>query len=271
MKKSIAFCCLLVLAVAVSSVHADFQGKGKKGLLKKEPQGQSTGEEGKTLPFQPSGLVPVFAAGASCAEVASPFGSPTRYDGSLRPMNRFGGRHGGIDLTLTEGTPLRAMAKGTIIHMGDGSQMEGNFVWLQFAPADTGLPFWVYAKYQHLKELSTHAIGAVLHLGDIVGPSGKTGTMGGHYGADGYPHLHLTVYAAPSEHYALKDTKVAAEAARIFDPVALFLPGLRSLDDLNNQTAGQQKQVPIPCLGDDGAIHPPGSRLIWPVACTMRQ
>ncbi|MBI2087691.1 MAG: hypothetical protein HYT78_02995, partial [Deltaproteobacteria bacterium] len=35
-----------------------------------------------------------------------------------------GGYHGGIDVSLAEGTPLLALAAGTVVSKGEGGQME---------------------------------------------------------------------------------------------------------------------------------------------------
>jgi murein DD-endopeptidase MepM/ murein hydrolase activator NlpD len=216
--------------------------------------------------IQPSGLAPRFDPEAKCAAIASPYGSSTRYDGSRRPQTRFGGLHGGIDLTLDEGTPLLAIASGKVIAAGAGGQAEGIYVWLQHAPTDTGLPFWVYAKYQHLFALPKLAVGDVLNVGDLVGLSGKTGTVGGHYGASGYAHLHLTTFAGSSRQYQQEGSRIVAEGARMIDPLAIFLQGLSSLDEIDLLPA-DRKIVGIGHVAADGAIRPAGSRAVWPVAC----
>jgi murein DD-endopeptidase MepM/ murein hydrolase activator NlpD len=134
----------------------------------------------------------VFPAEARCPGIASPFGSRTRYDGSLRPKWAFGGHHGGIDISLAEGVPLLALAAGTVVSKGEGGQLEGIYLWLRHSPEETGLPYWVYSKYQHLQSPSELPMGAKVAVGQVLARSGKTGTVGGHYGASGYPHLHLT-------------------------------------------------------------------------------
>lgn len=216
--------------------------------------------------IQPSGLVPSFANDTKCTAIASPYASPTRYDGSSRPQARFGGLHGGIDLTLDEGTPLLAIASGKVIASGAGGRAEGIYIWLQHAPKDTGLPFWVYSKYQHLSALPTLTIGDYLKAGNVVGLSGKTGTTNGHYGASGYAHLHLTTFAGSSDQYHQDGSRIIAEGARIIDPLAVFLQGLTNLDDIE-ALSENQKNVKISHVAADGAIRPAGSRTVWPVTC----
>ncbi|MEW6593722.1 MAG: M23 family metallopeptidase [Thermodesulfobacteriota bacterium] len=265
MRQRILLPCLLLAAALATTgtAFAQMGGKGKKGAL---PEERAAAQEEARRDFQPSGLTPMFPAGANCPEVASPFGSSTRYDGSFRPMTRYGGRHGGMDLTLAEGTPLRALGKGRIVHLGAGGQAEGFFLWLQLAPADTGLPFWVYAKYQHFQELPKRRVGEIVQAGDILGPSGKSGTTGGHYGTNGYPHLHLTTVASPSGEFEIDGSRVAAQSPRLFDPVALFVTGLADVAEVQNLPEAR-KTVAIPYMTGDGAIHPAGSKLVWPVQC----
>lgn len=265
MKVIIALIGAVLILSGASSVHAR---SGQKAMGAEPEQGTETDStQGKVRRgIQPSGLVPNFANAAKCTAIASPYGSPSRYDGSPRPQTRYGGLHGGIDLTLDEGTPLLAIASGKVIALGVGGRAEGIYIWLQHAPKDTGLPFWVYSKYQHLSTLPTLAIGDILKAGDIVGPSGKTGTAGGHYGTSGYAHLHLTTFAGSSDQYRQDESRIIAEEARMIDPLAVFLQGLTNLDDIE-VLSESQKNVRIGHVAADGAIRPAGSRTVWPVTC----
>jgi murein DD-endopeptidase MepM/ murein hydrolase activator NlpD len=95
-----------------------------------------------------TGLTPVYPDNAKCPEVVSFFGDRTRYDGSYRPRHANDGFHGGIDITLPIGTPLIAIADGTVIQVAKGGMMVGIKIMLQHSPEDTGLPVWTYTKYQ---------------------------------------------------------------------------------------------------------------------------
>ena len=53
---------------------------------------------------------------------------------------------------------------------------------------------WIYTEYKHLKEMPDLQLGQRLERGQQIGPSGKTGTIGGHYGSAGFAHLHLTAW-----------------------------------------------------------------------------
>lgn len=209
----------------------------------------------QTAPLaEPSGLEPAFPDQARCVKIASPFGSATRYDGSQRPRwAPGGGTHGGIDLTLQEGTPIVAIAAGTVVKKGQGGMMEGIYIWLKHAPKDTGLSYWVYSKYQHLASPSDLNPGARVSVGQVIAHSGKTGTVGGHYGGDGYPHLHLTTR---------KSIDGAFEGAQLVDPLEIYRDA--------NPAAVQNKSVKIPYIGEDGQRWPEDTRLVWPVACGLK-
>ncbi len=213
----------------------------------------------------PSGLDPVFSAEARCPGIASPFGSRTRYDGSLRPRWSFGGHHGGIDISLAEGTPLVALAAGTVVGKGEGGQLEGIYVWLRHSPDDTGLAYWVYSKYQHLESPSELPVGATVTAGQVIARSGKTGTVGGHYGASGYPHLHLTTRSS-----ARGDEMVGGRGetrgGNLVDPLVIY----RDAGPRPQPSGGRpprETAVAIPYATPEGQVRPRGTRVVWPVPC----
>ncbi|MBI4587220.1 MAG: M23 family metallopeptidase [Candidatus Rokubacteria bacterium] len=267
-------CFIAVVSVflglaAFSPAEARSHFMGKKGDRGEQEQGKSDAGLEPRMRIRPSGLVAVFPAEAACPDIASPFGSSTRYDGSRRPSDRYGGLHGGIDISLEEGTPLRAIAAGQVISAGTGGLARGIYLWLQHSPQETGLPFWVYSKYQHLRDIPELKAGETVTAGQIVGLSGKTGTVGRHYGPAGYPHLHLTTFAVSSDRYEVRGSSVVAPMSRIFDPVTLYVKGLRDVDEIE-RLSGDQKNVPVPYVAEDGSVHPAGAPVVWPVACRRR-
>jgi murein DD-endopeptidase MepM/ murein hydrolase activator NlpD len=247
----------MLLAVALlalpAPLHAQRGSKmGGPGMMQdREPRGEAS-------VVRPSGLQPAFPAQARCPEISSPYGSTTRYDGSIRPQWSFGGHHGGIDISLADGTPLLALAAGTVAAKGEGGRMEGYYLWLRHAPEDTGLAYWVYAKYQHLESLPELEVGAKVAMGQVVARSGRTGTVGGHYAAAGYPHLHLGTLRSASGDATVGEIG-KPRGARLFDPLSIY--------DEARGSAGSPGAVPIPYLSTDGKVSPPDTRVVWPVAC----
>lgn len=278
--------CALLACVAVAALwtaadpaHAQMGGGWKKkGRAAEATEGASAagnstmsgdGVERRDKVINATGLKPGFPAGFSCEPVSSPFGSPTRYDGSLRRGDRNSGLHGGLDISLQEGTPLLAVAAGEVIAAGVGGRLEGIFLWLRHAPEDTGLGFWVYSKYQHLSKLPELKPGARVAAGDIVALSGNTGTAGGHYGMFGYPHLHLTTLYAPSAGYTMRGaygSMASSPEALPHDPLLLYLPDLQSLDQVRGFVPGADR-VNVAVVDEQGAIHPVGAKRVWPVRC----
>lgn len=217
-----------------------------------------------------TGLTPVFPPGSDCPAVSSPFGAPTRYDGSAR-NNEFFGLHNGVDITLPPGTPLLAMADGEVVHRGTGGMLVGNFIWMRFEPRALGhsayvQPAYAFVRYQHLDEPSPLAVGDRFAQGQAVGRSGNTGTAGGHYGAVGYAHLHFNVLVSDSPDFTVRDAMVAPINFRYLDPIGLFVA--EPVAAFNNAALrdlpADKKVVQVGVAGDGG------SRMIWPVACATR-
>jgi murein DD-endopeptidase MepM/ murein hydrolase activator NlpD len=235
--------------------------KGRLGMK----QGRAGGFGGEKQLLRPSGLQPAFPAEVHCPEIASPYGSTTRYDGSPRPQWSYGGRHGGIDITLAKGTPLLALAAGTVAAKGEGGMMEGIYIWLRHSPEDTGLDYWVYSKYQHLESLPELEAGAKVAIGQVIGRSGSTGTEGRHYGGAGYPHLHLGT-ARGSSGSEMVGGRGATQGVRLFDPLTIYHEAGGKLRE-SAESPQQAAAVSIPYVSTDGKLVPPSSRVVWPVAC----
>ncbi len=106
-------------------------------------------------------------------------------------------------------------------------------------------------------------------MGQVVGYSGKTGTTSGHFGRQGYAHLHLSIYLAPVGEYKSAEIKVIPKNMRYFDPLALFLMAGKKLTDnhavLSLKPAAKSVRIPYKTTG--GRVWPAGTRLICPVLC----
>jgi murein DD-endopeptidase MepM/ murein hydrolase activator NlpD len=220
----------------------------------------------------PTGLKPVYPKEAECLEVASPFAARTRYDGSGRPSDAFGGYHSGIDISTPMRAPLVAVAAGEIVLKYEGGRMVGNRIILRHTPEDTGLNVWVYSSYQHFDSMPELNIGDRVKAGQYLGPAGNTGTTGGHYGVVGYPHLHMTVYVSDHPDYGKSPRSVQPKDVRFLDPVALYLKKEPPLTD-NHKIAAlpeAEKQVAIAYVTTDGKAVPEGARVVWPIPCKQK-
>lgn len=270
---------LLLAALLACPATAQMGGFGRKGMGGERPasmqDNSSVSSDGvKRLEHEitATGLSVAFPTEFECAPIASPYASAYRFDGSPRRDDRNSGLHGGMDLTLKEGTPLLAVSAGEVIARGEGGRLEGIFLWLRLAPADTGLPFWVFAKYQHLAALPFPNVGERVQVGQVIGLSGNTGTTGGPFGAAGYPHLHLSTFYGPSAEYSKKgmfNSMVQGRGAALDDPLILYLQGVSDLKQVRN-LANAHRQVSIAVVGEDGAVYPAGSKSVWPVRCKRK-
>ncbi len=215
--------------------------------------------------FVATGLTPVYPRNAKCPEIDSPFASASRYDGSPRSSRFYHGYHGGADISVPEGTPILAIADGTVVKKREGAFIGGIGFIVRHSPEDTGLPVWTFTEYKHLKALPTLQIDQRVKMGEPIALAGKTGTTGGHYGPQGHSHLHLTVfYNATGEFKALRF--FVPIDGRWMDPVALFkVPPLGSQEI--RKLPDQAKKVAIPYKTSDGRVVPEETKVVWPFAC----
>ncbi|MDE2031011.1 MAG: peptidoglycan DD-metalloendopeptidase family protein [Patescibacteria group bacterium] len=96
------------------------------------------------------------------------------------------GSHSGVDFRASIGTPVKSMAVGTVVGVGDTDQFckgasFGKWVFIKY---NNGLS----STYGHLSVILAKP-GQEVQTGDVVALSGNTGHTTG-------PHLHVTVYAS---------------------------------------------------------------------------
>ncbi|HNW71730.1 MAG TPA: peptidoglycan DD-metalloendopeptidase family protein [Candidatus Paceibacterota bacterium] len=96
------------------------------------------------------------------------------------------GFHNGVDFRASVGTPVKAMADGTILGVGDTDKVcsgasFGKFVFIKYSNGLSSI-------YGHLSLIKVSQ-GQKVARGEIVGYSGNTGYSTG-------PHLHVSVYAS---------------------------------------------------------------------------
>ena len=91
--------------------------------------------------------------------------------------------HSGTDWAMKEGTPIPAIAKGTIKYVGS-SKVLGHVI-VQSAMGKDG-KIW-YIGYCHLQKAPTLKVGDKVDVGATIGLVGNTGS------ASSGPHLHATL------------------------------------------------------------------------------
>lgn len=103
--------------------------------------------------------------------LTSVYGKSRYFNGQLR------GRHGGIDMRAAEGTPIKAVADGTVVLTGD-FWFGGRCVYIDHGAG-------LVSFYGHMSKVQTEK-GKQVKAGDVIGLSGKTGRVTG-------PHLHFGI------------------------------------------------------------------------------
>jgi murein DD-endopeptidase MepM/ murein hydrolase activator NlpD len=104
-------------------------------------------------------------------------GTPYHQNGSMWSS----GYHTGTDFVVPTGTPIKAIAAGTVVSAGDGGAY-GNQVVIRHADGH-------YSQYAHLSQLGVTA-GQAVSAGTQIGLSGATGNVTG-------PHLHFEIRTTP--------------------------------------------------------------------------
>jgi murein DD-endopeptidase MepM/ murein hydrolase activator NlpD len=103
--------------------------------------------------------------------------------GSGWDADRSGRRHGALDIALTVGTPVYAIAGGRVIRANPTDDEAGG-IWCGLRHDDLG---GLVSRYMHLSRLD-------VRLGDVVGRGEQLG-LSGDTGHSSAPHLHLDLKA----------------------------------------------------------------------------
>lgn len=90
--------------------------------------------------------------------------------------------HSGIDIGVPIGTPVKAMADGTVVAANGGMRGYGNGVFVDHGIINGK---HVVSEYGHLSSFEVK-VGDKIKQGQVIAKSGNTGTSSG-------PHLHITI------------------------------------------------------------------------------
>ena len=182
--------------------------------------------------------------------------------------------HGGIDLPAPWGTPMRAIAAGSVVAKYKAEQSKrGTEIVLRHSPEQTGLPMWTYSAYGHLDAMPDLDIGQRVKMGQILGPTGNSGisakgSKGSAQSTTRRPAIHLALFYADTPKYVnVNGAIIIPVDGRWLDPMAFYRQqgpfdshAVKALPDT-------EKGVMIPILFDDGTTSPANTKMVWPYTC----
>ncbi len=208
-----------------------------------------------------TGLEPSFIGGASCPEIDS---EKWAIDYSYKREGS-AALHKGVDIPQPRGTPVRAIAAGTVVgkFLNDGNR-KGIEVMLRHTPEQTGLPFWTYSQFTHLREMSPLAIGATVEVGQEIGKTSNTGEMGRRVRRDA---LHFAVVYSRQPEWSNDGRFVTPKDGFWMDPNAFYRPEAPYDSQSLVALPDDQKAVPTPFMKADGGFVPAETKRIWPYPC----
>ena len=206
-----------------------------------------------------TGLGPRFPDGMHCHAIDDYWALDYSY------KRNFQAWHGGIDMPADWGTPMLAAADGTVVGVFAGTySARGKEVFLRHAPEQTGLPFWTYTGYAHLDVLPSFEAGQQVKKGQVIGPTGNSGTGGkGRRRAA----IHFSVVYSESPNYAIQDGIVVPVKGRWMDPVGFYRGTPPYESNALKALPEDDKFVAIPVMLEDETLVPADTKLIWPYAC----
>lgn len=208
----------------------------------------------------PTGLRSTFPDGIVCHGIDEPFAKD--YSGT-RGREAY---HGGIDMPANYGTPILAIADGMVLTNVDPKQSaRGKEVIIRHTPEDTGIPLYIYSQYAHQDELSKLKPGERVKMGDIIGPTGNSGSMpmNSKAGALRRPAIHFAIWFSEKPEYTIDPQgNVAPKDGWWMDPTAVYRlkPPFDSIT--MNGLPEAEKWVRVPVMIEGDGTQPAGTRLI---------
>ncbi len=217
-----------------------------------------------------TGLRPRFPDGLRCRDIDEHYAID--YTGNRGGKESY---HGGIDMPAPFGTPILAVAAGTVVTKTVGeNSWRGKEIIIRHSPEDTGLPMWIYTQYAHFDAMPAVEVGGRVKMGQELGPTGNSGQgkTPGVQSNKRRPAIHFAVWYSTQPQYAIASNqlKVIPVDGWWMDPNALYR-GKPPFDTATLKALPEaEKKVSIPVMLEDGTTEPAGTKVVWPYACEKR-
>jgi len=207
-----------------------------------------------------TGLVPVFLESANCPEIDS---EKWAIDYShKRPWPAI---HKGIDIPQPHGTPILAVAAGTVVgKFKNRRNRKGIEVMIRHTPEQTGLSYWTYSQYTHLLEMSPLTIGQSVKIGEEVGKTSNSGKMGRRIRRDA---LHFAILYSKHPEWSNDGRFVTPKGGYWMDPNAFYRLSPPFDSKSIKRLPKEDKKVSVSYMKFDGSLVPPNTKRIWPYPC----
>jgi murein DD-endopeptidase MepM/ murein hydrolase activator NlpD len=144
------------------------------------------------------------------------------YGWRVHPIEKTRKHHNGVDYAMAVGSPLYAIAKGTVIFAGpsklkfpDGSPAGGGYI-VKLRHKVRGE--WITSAYMHLKKGSIKEAG--IKVGDKVAEGQKIGEAG-NTGESTGPHLHFEIQRGKHYIWTNNGTRYTEPTSYIKTQIAL--------------------------------------------------
>ncbi|WP_167730274.1 peptidoglycan DD-metalloendopeptidase family protein [Terasakiella sp. SH-1] len=215
-----------------------------------------------------TGTGPVFPKGVDCPGVDDYWAMNYSYK---RNRDSF---HGGIDIPVPWGEPMRVVASGAVVNMYQAHQSKRGYeVIVRHSPEDTGLPMWTYSAYGHLDRLPDFKPGQRLAMGDIIGPTGNSGISArgkkgsGAQSKSRRPAIHLAMFYSAHRQFGEENDTILPKEGYWLDPYAFYRQKEPFLSAEVKALPEDEKAVMIPVLLEGGRTIPANTKIIWPYSC----
>jgi murein DD-endopeptidase MepM/ murein hydrolase activator NlpD len=205
-------------------------------------------------------LAPDFMNGGVCPEIDS-----EKWAIDYTYKRQRAALHKGIDIPQPEGAPIRAVSDGVVVGKFENrNNRKGIEIMLRHTPLQTGLPFWTYSQYTHLREMSPLPVGAQVRMGDEIGKTGNTGKMGKRIRRHA---LHFAVLYSEFPEWSNDGVVVTPRDGCFMDPNAFYRTEPPYESQVLVKLPEDQKKVPVPYMKADGTLLPDKTKRIWPYVC----